>query len=416
MPEDTIYAQPQTLRAAGLAEMAQLLKSQRARALDVVAPATALRSQGGLFVVQGTEPVITDDGVDSTDGAYRLTRTAERGLASKLDIPPAYLRRMHETRPDMFDANVNGWLHGDEPTHAPADHRKFLVRILRGDDTDAGYVRAFLSDTYKVIDSLDVLMATLDGIRQAGVEAEIRECDLTESKMYVKVWSPEVQALAPDLLAGYSSPFDRGAVRWGNAGGWTIERAREAAKREGLGYEPGQEPVVFGGFVIRNSETGEGRFEIAPQIVISICGNGLTFTGDAIAKTHLGGKLDAGIIRWGEDTEATNLKLIVQQSRDAVRAFLSQDYVEAKVAELTEAAGVPVDAPAEAVKVVAKKLQFSDAQSAAILEHFIAAGQRTAGGIMQAVSSVAQTLSDADVAADLEAKAVPAMALVGAGR
>ena len=34
----------------------------------------------------------------------------------------------------------------------------------------SGVARALLSDSYKVIDNLDALMATLDGIRQAGVE------------------------------------------------------------------------------------------------------------------------------------------------------------------------------------------------------------------------------------------------------
>ena len=42
----------------------------------------------------------------------------------------------------------------------------------------------------------------------------------------------------------------------------------------------------------------------------------------------------------------------------------------------------------------------------AILGHFIRGGQLTAGGVMQAVTSVAQTLDDADAAHELEAQAV----------
>jgi hypothetical protein len=45
------------------------------------------------------------------------------------------------------------------------------------------------------------------------------------------------------------------------------------------------------------------------------------------------------------------------------------------------------------------------------LAHFIRGGQLTAGGVMQAVTSVAQTLDDADTAADLEAQALRVMDL-----
>jgi hypothetical protein len=47
----------------------------------------------------------------------------------------------------------------------------------------------------------------------------------------------------------------------------------------------------------------------------------------------------------------------------------------------------------------------------AILAHLIRGGQLTARGVMQAVTSVAQTLDDADTAHDLEAHAFRAMDL-----
>ena len=45
------------------------------------------------------------------------------------------------------------------------------------------------------------------------------------------------------------------------------------------------------------------------------------------------------------------------------------------------------------------------------LTHFIRGGQLTAVGILQAVTSVAQTLDDADTASDLEAQALRVMDL-----
>jgi hypothetical protein len=45
------------------------------------------------------------------------------------------------------------------------------------------------------------------------------------------------------------------------------------------------------------------------------------------------------------------------------------------------------------------------------LNHFIRGADITAGGIMHAVTSVAQTLNDADTAYDMETQAVRAMEL-----
>ncbi|MBJ6628722.1 DUF932 domain-containing protein, partial [Streptomyces sp. I4(2020)] len=49
-----------------------------------------------------------------------------------------------------------------------------------------------------------------------------------------------------------------------------------------------------------------------------------------------------------------------------------------------------------------------------ILSHFVRGGQMTAGGVMQAVTSTAQTLTDADQAAALEALALPALTAAAA--
>ena len=68
-------------------------------------------------------------------------------------------------------------------------------------------LRALLSDSYRPIEDLDLLLAALAGVRQSGRRVEVRSCDLTEARMYVTVACPEVAAMAPALLAGYRSPF-----------------------------------------------------------------------------------------------------------------------------------------------------------------------------------------------------------------
>ncbi len=119
-----------TTRNATLADMVAILRSQRARRLDVVAPASAIHAHEGNLVISGTVQQMTADGVTSAAGAYRPTKVADEGISAKLGITLAYLRRLREHRPDLWDANVNGWLHGNDLAGYPADDRAFLVRLF----------------------------------------------------------------------------------------------------------------------------------------------------------------------------------------------------------------------------------------------------------------------------------------------
>jgi len=120
--------------------------------------------------------------------------------------------------------------------------------------------------------------------------------DLTERRLYARVVAPQIRAYAPALLAGYRSPFGGEVYIPGRSR--TPEQARAAAAREGRGYEPGTEPVLFAGFVITNSEVGDGAWSITPRIVAEICGNGLQITADIARAVHLGAKHEDGVVRY----------------------------------------------------------------------------------------------------------------------
>ena len=411
MSVDASAAMPGT-RNATLADMVTILRNQRARRLDVVAPASAIHAYDGSLVIDHTVSQLGADGVTSAAGTYRPTAVADEGIADKLGISLAYLRRLRASRPDLWDANVNGWLHGDHLAGYPADDRRFLVRLFQADGDGLGVARAFLSDSYKVIDNLDALMATLDGIRQAGTEVVFDGLDLTERRLYARVVAPSIRALAPALLSGYRSPF--GGWTYVPGGGWTPEQARAAAAREGRGYAPGAEPVLFAGFVISNSEVGDGAWSITPRIVAEICGNGLQIIADVTRAIHLGTRQTEGVVRHSADTMDKELALITARARDAVATFLSTSYLTGKITAMERQARVPVTHPDQTVRQVAKAAKFSDETADAILGHFIRGGQLTAGGVMQAVTSVAQTLDDAEAAHELEAQALRALDLAAA--
>lgn len=358
-----------TTRNATLSDLAALLQAQQGAKHDVVVSTSALHSLDANLWFE-SEPGNT----------YRPTAVADEGIASKFNIPVGYLKRLRSEFPGLYDENVNGWLNRDE--------RSLLVRTFKGTDGGEGVARAVLSSNYRMIDNLDVLTAALDGVRAAGVPIEIQGADLTERRMYVRVVAPEVSALAPKLLERYRSPFS--------------------------GQSGADLPVVFAGFVISNSETGGGAFTIVPRLVVQVCSNGMTITKDALRSVHIGGRLDEGVVRWSTETDQRSLALVTSQTKDAVSTFLDTDYVARTIASLETDAAKPVDKPLEAIQVVGAKLSYPQERIEAVLDHFIKGGDATAGGIFQAVTSVAQTLEDADQAFEMEGTAIRALELAAA--
>lgn len=379
-------------RNATLVDLRTTLLEQHARKLDVVAPARKLRFRDGKLILSGMDPIFDAEGVTDVNGTYRPTDVFDEGISTKLGIPLAYVRRMRNERPDLYDANANGLLRGCNrvnsatglaETLAEADTRSFLVRAFRSDAGEIGIARALLSDRYAVLDNLDALTAALAGISAAGVRIEVDGCDLSDRRMYVRVKAPEVQALAPELLKGYRSPFS--------------------------GETGADNPTVFAGFQISNSETGDGSFSITPRLIVQVCNNGMTITKDAMRAIHLGGKMDEGI-RWTRDTIDKQLALVTAKARDAVTTFLDKDYMIKVIRDMETMAGKPVE-NVEDVKVIAKKLAFDQETQDSVFNMFIKGGQITAGGVMQAVTAAARATKDADKAADMEAQATKALEL-----
>jgi len=61
-----------------------------------------------MLVIAGTEPVLTDTGVDLADGIYRPTAVCDEGISDKLGIDLRYLRKLRGQAIDLYDVNVNG--------------------------------------------------------------------------------------------------------------------------------------------------------------------------------------------------------------------------------------------------------------------------------------------------------------------
>ena len=254
--------------------------------------------------------------------------------------------------------------------------------------TGGGVARAFLSDGYKIIDNLDVLLAALDGVRASGFPVRIAGCDLTERRMYVRVVCEQVARPGAAAAGRVPQPVHRG-VRGGQPG--RVRRVHHHQQRDRVrGVHPHPPPGRAG---VRQ------RDDHHP---------------DATRAVHLGERLDEGVVTWSGNTLDKVLALITAKTTDSVAAFLDPAYVERAVRAMEKNAGHPVADPQETIETVSQRLRFTDAQQHDILDHFIRGGDITAGGVMHAVTSAAQIQDDADTAYEMESAALRALDLTAA--
>lgn len=343
-----------TIRDQDLSRLVSVLNEQHARKADLVVPSTHLDyGDGNLFVRQNGDWTT----------AFIPTRHFEQAISDRLGIPFKYYEKMKQENLQLLDTNVNTWLGKSKKNY-----------FFRGYSANGepGVARAFLSDRYKVIDNTDVLFSVLGAIKQKGVDVTIQGADITERRMLVRLYSKDVAVHAPELLKKY--------------------------RPQGKASD-----VVFAGFEFGNSEVGAGSFFMVPRILVEVCVNGMKVTIDIMRRTHLGAAMEEGVVKWSDETRGRNLDLIVSQTKDSVDAFLAKEYVEGWVEGKRKAAETMIPEPVKAMEQIAKRVGFTDDQKDKVLEHFLRDGDGSAFGVGQAVTRVAQTMTDGDVAYDLEA-------------
>lgn len=378
-----------TLRKTDFETLLATLDEQQERKVDVITPATNLCfKDGNLRVLRSDlEPVLTDSGATSPVQEFAPNEVFDSGFADRLGGPvtASYIRKLREQGwTDILDGTLNALIHGkrtDADTWLREPQTKsVLVRALKdADGQPVGTARALLSNAYKIIDHVDTLRAALRGMQAAGLGAQnVTQCDLTARRMYVVVEVPEIRHQAASLLKDYVSPFT------GNRGA--------------------DNPIVHAGFVLTNSEVGDGTYSLYPRIVAEVCTNGMTIKKDvgALTQRHLGARLDDGLINYSAATHEANREVIRRMSEDTVRTFLTEGYLASVVRKLEEKAGEPVAKPELAIREVTRKMEIP-ALYDDVLAHFIKGADLTRGGIMHAVTAAAQSEDiDADTAFRME--------------
>ena len=333
-------------RNATLPDLVTLLRQQHAAKLDVVVPAAGIRVRRRLSG-RSTAPATPSSARTASPrrpAGSPDRRPAMPAIADKLGIPAAYLRRLRAEHLGLYDANVNGWL---EHAARPAAARPRLCAAPTAGRTGSRG-RCCRSGTGSWTTSTCCWPSWTASAAPARTSRCAR-CDLTERRMYVQIASQSVAA-RPDAAGGYVSPF--------------------------TGARGADNPLVFAGFVLSNSETGHGSFSITPRLIVQVCANGYTITKDAMREVHLGGRLGEGVVHWSADTQRAAVDLIARQATDATATFLTSDYLTPQPpghrgprrhSRSEDARGT--------IHYVGSQLRFTEDQQNTILDHYIGAGQ-----------------------------------------
>ncbi len=373
------------LRSGNIETLVEKLRAQSLLKVDIIVPSNNIRMDAtGNIIVNGRHDDDEDNGALSsvlaelemtTKGELSLLpfNTAHGAIAEKLGINLPYYNKMIK-HPLLLKENVNYWMRDV--------NKNYLLRIFEDQSSNTGYLRTVLSDRFFTLDNWDVLMATLDAVKQSGAELNIDACDISEQKMYIRFTSPNIEVDAPTILKNYRLPD---------------------------GTIPNN-PKICAGFIISNSEIGCGKFMVSPRIMVLACRNGMIRKEDGWGKTHLGAKLEENqVIKFSEETKNKNIELVISQIKDAIKTFCSQDYLNKVVAEYEEKGSQPLAHPIQAVENMSKFYGMTETRTQSILDYFIKSGDSSRFGAVQAMTFYAHKDADADGQYELECASTEAL-------
>ena len=328
-----------------LTDLAAELERQLLSKRDMIVPTQRMRHQTG---DTGSTAIVveTPDGVTS----FPSTEVFRRQVAEKLKIPFAYFERMRVDQPALLDRNVNTWLQS-EPENR-------MIRTLDGQ------ARAFLSDRYRRLDNYD-LMEHVFPMLQRLPGARFESVELTPSRMYLKVVTPQIQ----------------------------------------VEIQPGD--MVQAGVAISNSEIGQGSLSVQPLLYRLVCKNGLIAADRTMRKTHIGRLTDAStdeVTIFRDDTLAADDQAFFLKVRDVVESAVSEATFACVAEKLRKTLGIKLTGdPVKSVEVLATRYLLNDTERAGVLRALIAEADLSAFGLVNAVTGFAQEVDDYDRSTELEA-------------
>lgn len=297
------------------------------------------------------------------DQALDIGNTAHEQIGANVGIPKKYYDRMITEAPGLLVSNVNYWM-AQQPS-------KQLVRTLDGK------ARAYLSDSYRPMDNLELAEAILPVLSKMGVE--IMSAEITEKRLYIKAVD---QSVVREIPEGHHM----------GDGTHTIVRMAKLS------------PVI----TLSNSEIGHGGMNILAGTFNGFCTNLATFGERSMKKRHVGSKFGDFVegdvyAMLSDNTRRLSDAALWAQVRDVVQAAFEEAKFEALVNKIigTQENTISGEIP-KVVEVTAQRFGFNDGERKSVLDHLIRGGDFSQYGLHNAVTRTAEDLPDYDRATEFE--------------
>ena len=279
----------------------------------------------------------------------QINQTAHRQFGTHLKIPASYYDRMLTTHPELLAHNVNSWF-----------QREPSKRMLR---TMGGTARAFLSNRYRRIDNLEIAQVVLPIIGEME-GAHVESCQITESRMYLKVVNTRLEA---EVVPG---------------------------------------DIVQAGVIISNSEVGLGSVCIQPLVYRLVCSNGMIINDAQTRRNHVGrtNETDESFQLYSEETLMAEDKAFVLKIQDTVKAAVDKARFSQVISMMKTAKQVPMntqDVPG-IVRLASREFHITDDESTGVLQHLIEGKDLTLYGLSNAITRHSQDIENYDRATELE--------------
>lgn len=276
-------------KAVGVRETMDRLISEGKIAQDYIAPI------GVNLKVNDHSPVITFSAngslrMDMPDGQFTLHDNAIGQLADRMGIPQRYLRGLASGEPwaKQLAATLlnehSGW----------TQRSRVLVRTV------GTQVRGVLSDSYRRLNSVEILTAFVQEAAQQG--AVISDAYMNDTK----IWA---ETILPTPL--------------------TVPTSKNG------------DVVIFAGARFSTSDYGDGAVDMRAFLLNGACLNGMV-RESVMKQVHLGSKLPDNL-QLSQQTYELDTKTTVSAVRDLTKGLFSKDNLMKKAIEIQGASEMDVD-------------------------------------------------------------------------
>lgn len=212
---------------------------------------------------------------------------------AKAGIPKLYMNTLlKDGQEGLLAYNFNQRFQ-NQPCLKDGSPRKYRLRAIGNE------VRGMVSDRYPLWDSNLLLAEFLSGTKNHG--GLVVDARVTDTKFSIKVVIPVL-------------------------------------------FEPLQNEVMLFGASLKNSDFGDGKYDISGTVIRLVCTNLMT-TESIFSKIHLGRRLDETIV-FSKETYESDTRTLALATKDVVKNYLSPENVGGYVKAIQVAGEREIDADA----------------------------------------------------------------------